>query len=70
MILITEGKNIDKNDIIYAGSIAACYSDGKHSNLVAVQYTEARYVVKRKKSPPGTVYMMREKVIMVKPAKP
>lgn len=68
VIMQTQGRPCRHEDIEYAASIAAYYSDGKHSSLVPVQYTQAKYVTKRRKSPPGTVQMTREEVIMVKPS--
>lgn len=67
VIMQTQGRPYKRIDLEYAASIAAYFSDGRHAALVPVQYTEARYVVKRRNSPPGTVHMTREEVIMVKP---
>ncbi len=69
IILVTGGRIPAKVDIEYAASIAAYYSAGKHSSLVAVSYTEIRYVTKKRKSKPGEVYILNEKVIFVSPIK-
>lgn len=70
VILKTGGKQAQKQDILFAASIAAYYSAGKHSGLVEVQYTDIRYVSKRKKSKPGEIVMTRENVVFVKPGIP
>ena len=72
VIIRRQNKNevIPKNIIEQAASIAAFYSKLKHSKLVPVAYTEKKYVIKRKGMPPGTVQLLREKVIMVQPKLP
>ncbi len=67
VILKKDGKEPSIEDIYYAASIAAYNSKGKHSKMVSVSYTERRYVIKRKKSPPGEVILTKEKVIFVEP---
>ena len=52
-----------------AASIAAYNSDGKHSSTMPVNYTEVRYVRKPRKAPPGTVTIINEKTVFVKPVK-
>lgn len=59
-----------KSVIEIAASIAAYFSKSKKSKLAPVSYTEKKYVVKRKGMPPGTVQLLREKVIMVEPKLP
>jgi predicted ribosome quality control (RQC) complex YloA/Tae2 family protein len=53
-----------------AASIAAFYSKGSTSELVPVAVAERRYVRKPSKSPPGTVIVERELVLMVSPELP
>lgn len=67
VILKKDGREPSMDDIYYAASIAAYNSKGKHSKMVPVSYTERRYVIKRKKSPPGEVIETKEKVIFVEP---
>ncbi|PIP13196.1 MAG: hypothetical protein COX48_04970 [bacterium (Candidatus Stahlbacteria) CG23_combo_of_CG06-09_8_20_14_all_34_7] len=67
VILKTAGKIPAKEDILYAASIAAYHSAGKHSKLVSVSYIEKRFVVKRKNSPKGEVTMLKEKTLFVRP---
>lgn len=63
-------KDFPKEAILEAASIAAFYSKAKHSKFVPVAYTEKKYVTKRKNLPSGTVFLQREKVVMVKPKLP
>jgi predicted ribosome quality control (RQC) complex YloA/Tae2 family protein len=61
-------KDIPKHIVEYAASLAARYSDEKHSSLVTVVTAERKYVTKRKGMPPGKVHFSYEKDLMVKPA--
>lgn len=70
VILKSGGRQFSKQDIEFAAKIAAYFSAGKHSNLVEVQYTDVRYVSKRRGSKAGEVVMTRETVIFVKPGIP
>lgn len=56
-----------KADIIAAAAVAAFFSKARHSSKVPVIYTEARYVRKPRKAPPGQVLVEREKSVMVAP---
>jgi len=56
-------------DIQAAAETAAFFSKARHSARVPVIYTEARYVRKPRKAPPGQVLVEREKSIMVEPRK-
>jgi len=60
-------KDIPKHIIEYAASLAARFSDEKHSSLVTVVSAERKYVTKRKGMPPGKVHFVYEKDLMVKP---
>ena len=51
-------------------SLAAFYSKAKTSGLVPVSYTQKKYVIKRKGMEPGKVYLLKEKVLIVKPEIP
>lgn len=59
-----------KEAIREAAAIAAYYSKHRNAKSVPVAYTEKKYVRKPKGVPAGTVYLEREKVIMVAPALP
>lgn len=51
-------------------SIAAYYSKAKTSGLVPVSYTQKKYVIKKKGMDAGKVYLLKEKVLIVKPEIP
>jgi predicted ribosome quality control (RQC) complex YloA/Tae2 family protein len=53
-----------------AAASAAFFSRARHSRLVPVIVTEKRYVRKPRGSPPGTAVCLREKTMMVEPARP
>jgi len=61
---------IQKSILEKAASIAAFYSKAKTSGLVPVSYTQKKYVIKRKGMEPGKVYLLKEKVLIVKPEIP
>ncbi len=63
-------KDIPKETIYQAASIAAYYSKMRKANNAPVAYTERKYVRKIKGLPPGTVKLEREEVIFVKPYLP
>ncbi|MEE9552678.1 MAG: NFACT family protein [candidate division Zixibacteria bacterium] len=60
----------EKQTLLEAASLAAYYSKARGSLKVAVAYTQAKYVRKPKKLPPGKVIVEREKQLMVVPADP
>ncbi len=71
VLRVSSGKGEpDKDTILRAAAIAAFHSKARNAGLVPVAYTEKRYVRKPRKSPVGTAVMMREKVVMVRPAVP
>ncbi len=53
-----------------AASLAAWFSKARHSSYVEVHATEARFVRKPRKAPPGTVIAERGKNIRVEPKSP
>ncbi len=53
-----------------AASIAAYHSKARTSELAPVIVVERRYVRKPRKSPPGTVFVEREEVLIVRPELP
>ena len=60
-------QNIPKDVIEKAASYAAFFSKNKSEKLCRVLYTPRKYVRKAKGSPPGTVIVERETVILVNP---
>ncbi|MBN2280985.1 MAG: DUF814 domain-containing protein [Candidatus Marinimicrobia bacterium] len=53
-----------------AAGIAAFFSKSKHATVVPVNYTQKKYVVKRKKMAPGQVNISFEKTIIIEPMDP
>ena len=62
--------DVSKEAIVQTASIAAYYSKHRKAKSVAVAYTQKKYVRKPKGVPAGTVFIEREKVILVPPALP
>ena len=56
--------------LLQAAQLAAYYSKAHHSSYVPVDYTWARYVVKRKGNVAGFVHYTHEKTLYVEPAVP
>lgn len=56
--------------LLQAAQLAAHYSKAHHSSYVPVDYTWARYVVKRKGNVAGYVHYTHEKTLYVEPAVP
>lgn len=60
-------QNFPEAVIEKAASFAAFYSKCKNESLIRVLYTPKKYVRKAKNSPPGTVIVSKEKIILVSP---
>lgn len=63
-------ESIPKNILKKAAAIAAYHSKAKTSGTAPVAYTLKKYVVKKKGDPSGTVRLLREDVLLVKPEIP
>lgn len=61
---------IPKAVLEQAASLAAWFSKGKTQGWLPVQYTERKYVRKRKGGAPGEVLVEREQVLVVQPRLP
>jgi predicted ribosome quality control (RQC) complex YloA/Tae2 family protein len=61
---------VPKSVLKKAASIAAFHSKAKTAGIVPVAYTFKKYVVKKKGDPTGTVRLLREDVLLVKPEIP
>jgi len=71
VLIKTSGlKSIPISVLETAASLAAFYSKNKNESLAPVIHTEAKYVRKVKGSPPGSVMVEKEKVLMVIPKGP
>jgi len=67
---VPRGQKPKKEDIESAASIAAYFSKLKHQKNIPVSYTQRKYLKKNKKGKPGSVILMREKVVFVDPKLP
>ncbi|MBK9099820.1 MAG: DUF814 domain-containing protein [bacterium] len=63
-------ETVPKSVLKKAASIAAFHSKAKTAGIVPVAYTFKKYVVKKKGDPTGTVRLLREDVLLVKPEIP
>ena len=61
---------IPKNILKKAAALAAYHSKAKTAGVVPVAFTFKKYVVKKKGDPVGTVHLLREDVLLVKPEIP
>ena len=59
-----------KNILKKAAALAAFHSKAKTAGIVPVAYTFKKYVVKKKGDPAGTVHLLKEDVLLVKPEIP
>jgi predicted ribosome quality control (RQC) complex YloA/Tae2 family protein len=72
-LVIKRDKNSEwppKEVLTKAASLAAWFSKAKHASYTEVHATEARYVCKRRKSPPGEVVVSQYKTIKTSPVSP
>ena len=63
-------ETIPKNILKKTASLAAYHSKAKTSGLAPVSYTLKKYVIKKKGYPLGTVHLLKEDVLLVKPEIP
>ena len=63
-------QDIPMPTLLQAAQLAAYYSKAHHASYVPVDYTWARYVVKRKGNVAGYVHYTHEKTLYVEPALP
>ena len=66
VVRLERTQTCNRETLLDAATLAAHYSELKRQTDVAVSYTEARYVYKRKGSPAGQVSLRKEKVLMVR----
>ena len=60
--------NPPQRDLYEAAVLAAVHSQAKTSGTVPVDYTRRKYVTKKRKSPPGQVFIERAKTVFVEPS--
>lgn len=65
VLIKTGGRPVPEEVLRRAAELAAWFSKARGERKAEVSYTEARYVRRRKGSPPGTVVLLRENVIVV-----
>lgn len=70
VIKLQPGKPFPMRVIETAAQLAAFYSKRRNDSLCPVLYTPKKYVRKPKGAAPGSVFVEREKVILVKPENP
>jgi predicted ribosome quality control (RQC) complex YloA/Tae2 family protein len=63
-------ESVPKNILKKTAALAAYHSKAKTAGTVPVAYTFKKYVVKKKGDPVGTVHLLREDVLLVKPEIP
>ena len=63
-------ETVPNNILKKAAALAAYHSKAKTAGVVPVAYTFKKYVVKKKGDPVGTVHLLREDVLLVKPEIP
>lgn len=63
-------QGLPKTVLEQAAALAAWFSKGKSQGWLPVQYTERKYVRKRKGGAPGEVLVEKEKVLIVQPGLP
>lgn len=69
VVLFLQGKKATPGAISDAAMLAACFSRGRESSNVAVDYTEVRHVSKPQGSKPGMVIYVNNKTIFAVPDK-
>ncbi|HEX3018488.1 MAG TPA: NFACT RNA binding domain-containing protein [Caproicibacter sp.] len=69
VVLFLQGKKVTPGAISDAAMLAACFSRGRESSNVAVDYTEVRHVSKPQGSKPGMVIYVNNKTIFAVPDK-
>lgn len=70
VIISAEGRQIPDSVILTAARLAACYSKGRESSQVGVDYTPVKYVKKPGGAKPGMVIFTSNKTVYVTPFTP
>ena len=68
-VIITNGKEVDEDTLIYAARLAAANSKGAESDNVPVDYTPVKYVKKPRGAQAGMVIYTNNKTLYVTPLK-
>ena len=67
VVIITEGKDVDDESLLFAANLAACFSKASSSEQVPVDFTEIKNVKKPSGAKPGMVIYTTNRTIYVKP---
>ena len=67
VILVTEGKEVDDESLLFAAQVAATFSKAAESDNVPVDFTEVKNVKKPTGAKPGMVIYATNKTIYAKP---
>jgi predicted ribosome quality control (RQC) complex YloA/Tae2 family protein len=67
VLIIANDKFITEQTVLEGGQLAAYFSKGKHSENVAVDYTEHKYVKKPNNAKPGMVIYTHQNTMFVTP---
>jgi len=68
LVRTRRGEKVPRSVLEQAATLAAYFSEQRHSELVPVDYTERRYVRRPRGAPPGHVVYEREQTLFVRPA--
>ncbi len=66
-IIITEGRNVDDETLLYAARLAAGHSKASEAGKVPVDYTRVRFVSKPSGAKPGMVIYVNQQTLFVSP---
>ncbi len=67
VIIITDGKSVPEETLLYAAKVCAYYSDGRDGDKIPVDYCKRKHVKKPNKSKAGFVTYTDYKTLLVKP---
>ena len=67
VVIITDGKSVPEETLLYAARVCAYYSDGRDGDKIPVDYCKRKYVKKPSKSKAGFVTYTDYKTMLVKP---
>ena len=68
MIILTEGRQVRDETLLYAAELCAYYSDGREADKVPVDYCKRKFVKKPKGGKAGFVVYTDYKTLFVKPS--
>lgn len=68
-IIVTEGRQVSDETLIFAAELCAYYSDGRNGDKIPVDYCKRKFVKKPSKSKAGFVIYTDYKTVLVTPKK-